>query len=213
MMTGQRGAHPGIDPDEQHRHAGGDAVPKRWQPGRYNSRAYVRVRWSILFTALLASIAPANAQPSTDILISRQLAEAEHLQAGMTVRLATTPDGKESREFRIAGVYEPTPDPQRLGQVPREVRLHLPDLLALTRSGDVLAGAEPIEGVNVRLKNPARRPRLRENRPGERCQEVIAMPAAESTPEQVRFRVLERFHLAIATVTILAATVRCSCSR
>jgi len=165
----------------------------------------VRVRWFVLFTALLVSIAPANAQSSADILISRQLADSEHLQPGMTVRLATAPDGKDAREFRIAGIYEPTPDPQRLGQVPREVRLHLPDLLALTRSGDVLAGAEPIEGVNVRLKNPADArdfaKAVQAAMPG-----VVAMPAAESTPAGA-FRVLERFHLAIATVTILAATV------
>jgi len=35
---------------------------------------------------------------------------------------------------------------------------------------------------------------------------VLAMPAAESTPAGP-FKVLEQFHLAIATVTILAATV------
>jgi len=165
----------------------------------------VRVRWPILLTVLLVSIAPANAQSSTDILISRQLADAEHLQLGVTIKLATAADGSDAREFRIAGIYEPTPDPQRLGQVPREVRLHLPDLLALTRPRDVLAGAEPIEGINVRLKNAADArdfaKAVQAAMPG-----VLAMPAAESTPAGP-FKVLEQFHLAIATVTILAATV------
>jgi len=149
--------------------------------------------------------APANAQPPADILISRQLAEAGHLRIGMAVRLAVSAEGKGAREFRIAGIYEPTPDPQQLGRVPREVRMHLPDLLEMTTRDDVLAGAESVEGINVRLQDPAdARAFARATQaamPG-----VIARPAAESTPAGP-FRVLERFHLAIAIVTIVAATV------
>ena len=59
---------------------------------------------------------------------------------GATVRLSSSADGGDAREFRVAGIYEPTPDPERLGQVPREVRMHLPDLLDLDRRPDVLAG-------------------------------------------------------------------------
>jgi len=165
----------------------------------------VRVRWSTLLTLLLITSAPANAQPPSDILISRQLAEAEHLRTGMTIRLAATADGRGGQAFRIAGIYEPTPDPQRLGQVPREVRMHLPDLLAITHPDDVLTGAESVEGINVRLKDPAdARAFARATQaamPG-----VLAVPANESTPAGA-FRVLERFHLAIAMVTIAAATV------
>lgn len=165
----------------------------------------MRVRWFVSLIFLLVGIAPVSAQPPADILVSRQLAEAEGLRVGMTVRLGASPDGDGAREFRIAGIYEPTPDPQRLGQVPREVRLHLPDLLQLRKQDDVLAGAEPVEGINVRLKNPAdARAFARATQaamPG-----VIAQPASESMPAGP-FRVLERFHLAIALVTIIAATV------
>ena len=68
------------------------------------------------------------------ILISRQLAEIEQLAVGAVVQLATSASGANARRFRIAGIYEATPDPLRLGSVPREVRLHLPDLLSLTRA-------------------------------------------------------------------------------
>jgi ABC-type lipoprotein release transport system permease subunit len=154
----------------------------------------------------LSFVVPVLAQSSLpDILVSRQLADAEHLSVGATVRLATKADGTAAREFRIAGIYEPTPDPERLGQVPREVRLHLPDLLDLDRRPDVLAGAESIEGINVTLTAPddARTfsRAVQSAMPG-----LIARPANESTPAGP-FRVLERFHLAIATVTIVAATV------
>jgi putative ABC transport system permease protein len=123
----------------------------------------------------------------------------------MVVRLGTSVDGSDSREFRIAGIYEPTPDPQRLGQVPRELRMHLPDLLQVTHPHDTLTGAEAVEGINVRLKNPADArafsKAVQAAMPG-----VLAVPATESMPPGP-FRVLERFHLAIAIVTIAAATV------
>jgi ABC-type lipoprotein release transport system permease subunit len=164
----------------------------------------VRVRWFLLLTVLLVAIAPAHAEPP-GILVSRQLAEAEHLQPGMTVRLGVAANGSDAREFRIAGIFEPTPDPQRLGQVPREVLMQLTDLLEMTRTPDVLAGAEPVEGINIRLAKPedarAFARAVQSAMPG-----VLAVPATESTPPGP-FRVLERFHLAIAAVTIAAATV------
>src|SRR3982751_2163973 len=49
------------------------------------------------------------------------LAAAERPRVGSTVRLATSADGADAREFHVAGIYEPTPDPERLGQVPREI--------------------------------------------------------------------------------------------
>lgn len=160
----------------------------------------------VLFAVLLLATSTSAQTPALpEILVSRQLAEAEHLAVGATVRLSSSADGQSAREFRIAGLYEPTPDPERLGQVPREVRMHLPDLLEIDRPPDVPAGSEPIDGINVTLINPdearmfART--VQSAMPG-----LIARPAGESSPAGP-FRVLERFHLAIATVTIIAATV------
>jgi len=163
-------------------------------------------KWLVLFTIVLLTTSAAAQTPALpEILVSRQLAEAEQLVVGTTVRLSSAANGSSAREFRIGGIYEPTPDPERLGQVPREVRLHLPDLLDIDRSPDVPAGSEPIAGINVTLVNPdeartfART--VQSAMPG-----LMARPAAESSPAGP-FRVLERFHLAIATVTIIAATV------
>jgi ABC-type lipoprotein release transport system permease subunit len=163
-------------------------------------------KWFLsLAVVLLASPAAAQTPELPGILVSRQLASAEQLTVGATVRLASSADGSGARDFRIVGIYEPTPDPERLGQVPREVRMHLPDLLDLDKKPDVLAGAEPVEGINVTLADPgAARTFARTVQsamPG-----LVARPASESTPPGP-FRVLERFHLAIATVTIVAATV------
>ena len=69
------------------------------------------------------------------MLVSRQAAEALGLSIGAVVQVAP-PDGSRARDFRVAGIYEPTPDPSRLGNAIHAVRLHLPDLLALTSPPD-----------------------------------------------------------------------------
>lgn len=164
-------------------------------------------RLGFTFFVALATAFPVDASADPpDILISRQLAEAEHLSVGAVVRLATDPSGKDAREFRIAGVYEPTPNPSRLGVVPREVRLHLPDLLQLTRPPGLSAGTEYVSSINVALVDPhdaaAFARDVNARMPG-----VVALPSSEAAGNAGPFRVLERFHLAIAVVTIVAATV------
>jgi putative ABC transport system permease protein len=146
------------------------------------------------------------AQQPPDILVSRQLAEAEGLRAGDVVDLATSAAGANARPFRIAGTYEPTPDPMQLGQVPREVRMHLPDLLALTRGPDTPAGTEHVDSINIALTDPrdadAFARDLNARMPGVSARST-SNPSLAGNP----FVVLERFHLAIAIVTIVAATV------
>jgi putative ABC transport system permease protein len=156
----------------------------------------------LLLTAV--SLPAADELPS--ILISRQLAETEHLGAGDVVRLSTSAEGSAPQQFRVAGVYEPTPDPARLGAVIREVQLHLPDLLNLTRKPGVLAGSEYVQTINVALVDPkdadAFSRDVTARMPGVQAQSATG--AAESTGP---FIVLRRFHLAIAIVTIIASTV------
>lgn len=140
------------------------------------------------------------------ILVSRQLAEQEGLAAGDRVDLAISPRGDSPRAFQIAGIYEPTPNPMRLGVAQHAVRLHLPDLLALTGDPAAPAGAEHVDTINVALVEPGTaREFARELNavtPG-----VVARRAEGGTGAGSTFVVLERFHYAIAAVTIIAATV------
>jgi ABC-type lipoprotein release transport system permease subunit len=146
-------------------------------------------------------------QPDTpSILISRQLAELEQISVGDEVRLATDERGTGARTFRIAGIYEPTPDPMRLGAVPRAVRLHLTDLLALTRDEATPAGTEHVESINVALTDPDEARRFAAD-VNARMPGVFARPTVGAAGAGSTFVVLERFHLAIAAVTIIAATV------
>ena len=140
------------------------------------------------------------------ILVSRQLAELEGLETGDEVQLAADADGTNQRRFRIAGIYEPTPNPMRLGAVRQEVRLHLPDLLSLTRDPATPAGTEHVEAINVALANPDDAAQFSRD-VNARMPGIVARPTADAAGSASTFVVLERFHLAIALVTIIAATV------
>lgn len=163
----------------------------------------MRVFLVALTGALIASAFVLRAQELPQVLVSRQLAQLEGLSAGDTVRLATDAKGTNAREFVVAGIYEPTPDPARLGSVPREIRLHLPDLLAFKFEP---SGAEHVDTINVALVDPASAAdfarEVNTRTPG-----VVARPAEGAAGSGSTFVVLERFHLAIAAVTIVAATV------
>jgi ABC-type lipoprotein release transport system permease subunit len=161
----------------------------------------------VALAIVLLAATPAGAQQAAvpDILISRQLAEAEQLSVDDVVGLAMASDGKQATQFRIAGIFEPTPDPSRLGTVPRQVRLHLPDLLALTRPPDAAAGSEHVSTINVALTDPADAAAFASD-VANRMPGVTARRSADAE-DAAAFLVLERFHLAIAFVTIVAATV------
>jgi len=158
----------------------------------------------VALVLLGASLTAQAQRPS--ILVSRQLAEAQGLSVGTVVRLGANADGSGAREFVIAGIYEPTPDPARLGSVPREVRLHLPDLLDLTRTPNEPAGTEHVDAVNIALVESGDADAFARD-VNARLPGVLALPATEAAGSAGPFVVLERFHLAIAVVTIAASTV------
>ena len=161
----------------------------------------MRVAVLAVLWALTTPFAAAQELPT--ILVTRQLARLEHLEVGDDVQLSRNRDGREPRRFRIAGVYEPTPDPMRLGSTPLDVRLHLPDLLTLLGESP---GAYHVNAINIGLIDPASRAvfvrEVNSRVPGVRARPAEGAAALGST-----FVVLERFHFAIAAVTIAAATV------
>jgi len=140
--------------------------------------------------ALLLLIAQAHVP---EMLVSRQLAEREHLRVGQIVELSRDAAGGDAKRFRIAGVYEPVPDPMRFGQARLESRVHLPDL-----AGDT------ITSVNVELADPASAPAFAagvvRRLPGLTARATAAPDERAST-----FAVLDRFHLAIAIVTVIGS--------
>jgi hypothetical protein len=126
------------------------------------------------------------------------------LQIGDLVTLASDARGTRATEFRVAGVYEPTPDPNKFSAKRLEARLHLPDLTALTADPLDPLAAESVGSLNVVLRHPedaaAVTTALTTRVPGLFTRSTTA--PGENDP----FAVLERFHWAIALVTVAGST-------
>ncbi|MEO8260204.1 MAG: ABC transporter permease [Acidobacteriota bacterium] len=138
------------------------------------------------------------------IMLSRQLAAEHHLRTGDVVTLAADPRGGRAAKFRLAGVYEPTPDPKRFTQKRHEARLHLPDLIALTADPRDPLSNESVDAFNLSLvdrKDADRVATLISSRvPG------LIVTSTASTAGDDPFAVLDRFHWAIAIVTVTGST-------
>jgi ABC-type lipoprotein release transport system permease subunit len=147
---------------------------------------------------------PADESPP-GVLLSRQLVEQEHIRIGDVVTLALDARGDRATRFRVAGVYEPTPDPKKFPAKRLEARLHLPDLITLTADRNDPLSAESVSAVNLALVDPqeaARVVRVLETRaPG-----LIVESTAPSGRGDDPFAVLDRFHWAIAIVTVAGST-------
>ena len=154
-------------------------------------------------------IRAAQTNPRPGIRISRQLAEARGLHAGDAVRLSRQPSAEGSREFQVVGVYEPTPDPMRFAQAHLEARLHLPDFWCTDRIVPAdPAARDTVGAINVALADPARRRRVRARSFGARvCRPSSRTRRAAPNERTSTFVVIERFHLAIAIVTIIGSAV------
>lgn len=161
----------------------------------------------ILVAASAAAFARVPPQEAiADILISRQLLESRRLEVGDVVRLSPDRSADRARPFRIAGVYEPTPDPLRFAQPRLEVRLHLPDLLALKADPSDPASAESVTSINVALRNPSDASAFARD-VAARMPSLVGRPTSLPDERTSTFVVVERFHLAIAIVTVIGSAV------
>ncbi len=140
------------------------------------------------------------------ILLTRQLLEARQLKVGDVVTLATTASGSGARKFRIAGAYEPAPDPMRFAQPRFEVRMHLPDLVALKADPADPGSFETVSTINVALNDPSSAAAFAKD-VAARVPGAVARSTSAPDDRTSTFVVLERFHLAIAIVTVIGSAV------
>jgi putative ABC transport system permease protein len=167
------------------------------------------VRGDLLFTIALAftvCIAASGQTPSDvpEVLLSRQLLAEARLNVGDLVTLAADETGTRSRQFRIAGSYEPTPDPARFNLKRLEARLHIADLQAVVDDPADLDAAESATAINVRLNTPADVSSFSSTVVA-RTPGIMASPTSRTRGSDP-FAVLERFHLAIAIVTVFGSS-------
>jgi putative ABC transport system permease protein len=178
-------------------------APRRLQPDTTDASHAVDAS----YVASGASRADADAPDDLPgVLLSRQLMEDARLAVGDEVTLATEADGTKATKFRVRGLYEPTPDPRKFSARRLEARLHLPDLVALTSDPLDPGSAETVNGLNLALANRADAgavaAAVAQRLPGTTVQRT----AAGSTSPDDPFVVLERFHWAIAVVTVTGST-------
>jgi len=163
-----------------------------------------------LITAALVAVLIVIATPGflvaespPDILVSRQLLAKAHLSVGDTITLAADAKGTRAQVFRIAGVYEPTPDPMRFNVERLETRLHLDDLIRLTSDPSDPSAADAVSAINVSLGDRSNGLAFARALSA-RTPFVVAIPTRDS--ENTTFQVIDRFHTAIAAVTVVGST-------
>ncbi len=164
---------------------------------------------AVLMAIALAMSSTAGAQSGEfpSVLISRQLAASERLGVGDLIVLSADPKGTGGGQFRIVGIYEPTPDPMRLAVRRLEARLHLPDLISLTSRSSDPSADESVTAINVALRDPQEAAVFAGD--AQRAipvQGLTARTAKGGEDTAPLFVVLDRFHFAIAVVTIIAST-------
>jgi putative ABC transport system permease protein len=168
--------------------------------------AILRSALSITLGLAASSAAAAPSDPPPAILVSRQLIASEHLKIGDVVMLSSDPAGGNARPFRVVGSYEPVPDPARLGEARLEARFHLPDLLQLRGDARDPATSDSVGAINVQLADPGDAPafarELSARLPG-----VIVRPTLQDDRSVDVMAILDRFHMAIALVTVVASSL------
>jgi FtsX-like permease family len=152
---------------------------------------------------LVPFAAPLSADPPA-ILVSRQLAARARLAVGDAVTLAMDAAGTRGRQFRITGIYEPTPDPMRFTADRLEARLHLPDVLDITADPADPASREAVSAINLGLAGDANASLFASDLMA-RAPGIVVRPTARSATDDP-FVVLDRFHVAISAVTMVAGT-------
>jgi putative ABC transport system permease protein len=127
------------------------------------------------------------------------------VRIGDVVMLAADAGGARGTEFRVVGVYEPTPDPRRFAAKRLEARLHLPDLIALTDSFTDPQSVESANALNIALADRSDASDVASTITA-RYPGVLVQPTSTTARGDDPFAVLDRFHRAIAIVTVGGST-------
>jgi putative ABC transport system permease protein len=163
------------------------------------------VRQSLRLQALLlAALAGRLPAQLPEIAIERRLAAELDLAVGDTLRLGPTVDSTRFAAV-VAAVYEPRPDPAEIAKGDWHLRMHLPDLTRL------LGTPDRVDRLSIGLRGgisaDSAAARLNQSAYGYRAHSSRAI-ASESSQT---FRVVSRFHRAIAIITIVASAVFLLC--
>jgi putative ABC transport system permease protein len=143
-------------------------------------------------------------RPSPQVALERRLAVRLGVRVGDTVALGTDPAGLD-RKAVIAAIYEPAPDPSAITKRDFNLRLHLPDLARL------LGAPDRVDRFGVGLDR-GREPSLAARELNRVAFGFRAYPSTEIANESSQtFRVVSRFHDAIAVISVVASAIFLLC--
>ena len=164
------------------------------------------VHVALIGVALSCAAGPFAAPPADppQILLSRQLVEARGIDVGQIVQLSVDPEGAAPRPFRVVGIYEPVADPFRLTSLRLESRFHLADLNDLIGDPEDPLAPESVSRINVALRDAADT-ELFDRDLTARMPGIYARSTERTVDGSDPFVVLERFHMAIASVTVVGS--------
>lgn len=162
---------------------------------------------TLAMAAIAAAPVPARGQACPDgleVLFERPYAESAGVATGSTVFVRSAVES-EPCPARVAGIFEPPPDPATLNATRPRVLFHLPHLQALTGRDTEVDYFTVLAGQDVDLVELARD--LEPLLPGAQVLTVSEVAERSSTT----FRVVSRFHTAIAGITLIAGGVFLAC--
>jgi putative ABC transport system permease protein len=140
-----------------------------------------------------------------EVLLSRQLLQESGVHVGDVVTLALDDRGSRATQFKVVGLYEPTPDPLKFSVKRLEARLHLPDLLMFSDEPEDPVTSETVQSLNVALVHPEQASSIAAKWVT-RSLGLMARPTVTTTDDGEIFAVIDRFHRAIAIVTVVGST-------
>jgi putative ABC transport system permease protein len=157
--------------------------------------------------ALMLLLAPVLTQSPAHVpgvAVERRLAAQLGLSVGDTIRIGRTPDSLRV-VAAVAAVFEPRPDPADIPRPLRRIRMHLPDL------AELLGTPDRVDRFGVALQ-PGVSPDaaaaiLDRSAIGYKAFSSRAIASGSSQT----FRVVNRFHRAIAVISIVASAVFLLC--
>ena len=138
------------------------------------------------------------------VALERRLAAALGAQVGDTMQLGVEA-GTLDQRLVVAAIYEPSADPSTITRRDYHLRFHLPDLAALLHAPD------RVDRFGVRLQ-PGVPPDAAAAALNEVAFGFRAYPSAEIASESSQtFRVVSRFHDAIAVISVVASAIFLLC--
>lgn len=143
-------------------------------------------------------------EPIPRVAVEQQLASELHLVLGDTIRIGSSSDAA-GQPFVVGAIYQPRADPAEIAKGERHIRMHLPDLAGLLGAPDRVDRLSI--GITPGISADSAAAALNRSAYGYR---VYTSRAIASQSSQT-FRVVSRFHRAIAVISIVASTVFLLC--